>query len=61
VCGFGFDPEHLPRGAPVVPLAAYVEACGAAGPVLQDRYAGWAGEVFTGPEGGYSVSVHRRD
>ena len=26
VCGFGLDPEHLPAGAPVVPLTAYDEA-----------------------------------
>ena len=60
VCGYGFDREHLPPGAPVVPLAAYDEACEAAGLVLQDRYAGWAREEYTGPEGGYAVSVHRR-
>jgi SAM-dependent methyltransferase len=61
VCGFGFDQEHLPPGAPIVPLSAYDDACEAAGLVLQDRYAGWDREEYAGPAGGYAVSVHRRD
>ena len=61
VCGFGFDQEHLPPGAPLVPLSAYDDACEAAGLVLEARYRGWDREPFQGLEGGYAVSVHRRN
>lgn len=57
VCGFGLDTEHLPAGAPVVPLAAYDEAVEAAGLVLVDRWAGWDRAAYDA--GGYAVSVHR--
>ena len=59
ICGYGFDEGHLPPGAPIVPLASYDEACAAAGLGLAARYAGWARQEYTGPEGGYAVSVHR--
>lgn len=58
VCGFGYDADHLPPGAPVVSLSAYDEACEAAGLILAERYSGWAREPFT--DDGYAVSVHRR-
>lgn len=58
VCGFGLDAEHLPPGAPLVPLSAYDEACEAAGLVLEERYAGWDREPYD--DQGYAVSVHRR-
>ena len=58
VCGYGFAPEHLPPGGPVVPLAAYDEGCAAAGLELVQRHAGWDGAPYDG--GGYAVSVHRR-
>ncbi len=61
VCGFGFDQKHLPPGSPVVPLSAYDEACEAAGLILEHRYAGWGREEYQGADGGYAVSVHRRD
>jgi SAM-dependent methyltransferase len=57
VCGFGLDRQHLPPGAPVVPLAAYDEACAAAGLTLEDRFGGWDGGPYDGA--GYAVSVHR--
>jgi SAM-dependent methyltransferase len=60
VCGYGVDEEHLPPGAPVVPLSAYDEACAAAGLVLVDRFGGWARERHEGEAGGYAVSMHRR-
>jgi SAM-dependent methyltransferase len=59
-CGFGFDEEHLPPGAPVVPLEAYDEACAGAGLELVERFAGWARQAYEGEAAGYSVSVHRR-
>jgi SAM-dependent methyltransferase len=62
VAGFGTDRAHLPLGAPLVPLAAYDDACEAAGLSLAARHAGWGGEDW--PEGGrdpgYAVNVHRR-
>ena len=57
VCGYGLDREHLPPGAPVVPLATYDEACAAAGLTLEDRFGGWDGSSYGG--GGYAVSIHR--
>ena len=60
VCGYGLDLEHLPPGAPVVPLDTYDEACTTAGLVLAERFGGWAREEFV-RGGGYAVSVHRRD
>ena len=58
VTGFGLEQSQLPPGAPVVPLAAYDEACAAAGLVLERRHSGWDGSEYD--EGGYAVSVHRR-
>lgn len=57
VCGYGFDAEHLPPRAPIVPIELYDEACAGAGLSLVDRFGGWAREPFTE---GYAVSVHRR-
>lgn len=57
VCGFGLDADHLPPGAPAVPLAAYHAACAGAGLVLEATYAGWDGSPFE--DHGYAVSVHR--
>jgi SAM-dependent methyltransferase len=57
VAGFGLDSDNLPPGAPVVPLAAYDDACAAAGLALEARYDGWDSSPWTG--GGYHVSVHR--
>jgi SAM-dependent methyltransferase len=57
VSGFGLDEDHLPRGTPVVPLAAWDAALVGAGLVLEARYAGWDGVPYDG--GGYAVSVHR--
>jgi SAM-dependent methyltransferase len=62
VAGFGTDRDHLPPGTPLLPLAAYDEACLAAGLALVARHAGWSGEPW--PEDGdpgYAVSVHRRE
>jgi SAM-dependent methyltransferase len=58
VAGFGLDSAHLPPGAPVVPLAAYDEACASAGLLLESRHAGWDGAPCD-EGGGYAVSVHR--
>lgn len=60
VCGFGYDAEHLPPGAPVTPLASYDEATAAAGLILSQRWSTWDGQPFT-DDGGYAVSVHRRE
>ncbi len=57
VAGFGLDAEHLPPGAPVVPLEAYDDACAAAGLTLEARYDGWDSAPWT--DAGYHVSVHR--
>ncbi len=61
LAGFGTDPDHLPRGAPVVPLAAYDEACRASGLRLLVRHAGWGEEDWSGEEAdhGYAVSIHQ--
>lgn len=63
VAGFGLDDEHvpftLPGGVAFPTLEQYDEAGSAAGLVLTDRTADWAGEEpYTG--GGYAVSVHTR-
>jgi SAM-dependent methyltransferase len=63
VAGFGLDDEHVPFTLPddvAFPgLDDYDAACAAAGLVLTDRTADWAGEEpYTG--GGYAVSVHTR-
>lgn len=58
ICGFGLSAEHLPAGAPVVPLTAYDAAMAAAGLELRARYAGWDRAPYAG--GGYAVSVHHR-
>ena len=60
VAGFGLDEAHLPRGCPVTHLADYDEACKEHGLELAERFASWDRDSFTGPEGGYAVSVHRR-
>ena len=57
-CGYGLDEDHLPPYAPIVPLAAYDEACAAAGLELAERWSSWDREPFE--NGGYAVSVHRR-
>jgi hypothetical protein len=58
VSGFGWDVDHLPPGAPIVPIAAYDEACAAAGLELVERYATWDRQPFEND--GYAVSVHRK-
>ncbi|HVF15217.1 MAG TPA: class I SAM-dependent methyltransferase [Acidimicrobiales bacterium] len=52
VAGFQLQPGRLD-------LASYDRDCGAAGLVLQQRWATWDREPFGG--GDYAVSVHRRD
>ncbi len=56
VGGFGLDPQHLPPGCPVTPLAEVEEAFAAAGLEQVERFSTWAGGPF---EGGYAVLVHR--
>ena len=62
VAGFGTDRDHLPPGAPLVPLSAYDDACDAAGLEPVARHAGWGAEPYPadGSDPGYAVSVHRR-
>lgn len=57
VVGFGLDREHLPPTGGLVPLVAYDAWCAEAGLVLEDRYATWDRDPYTG--GSYAVSVHR--
>lgn len=56
VSGFGLDRQHLPPGAPVVPLEAWDNALSGAGLVLRARHGGWDATPYAG--GGYAVSVH---
>ena len=58
VAGFGWDRDHLPPGAPIVPLPAYDDACAAAGLELAERWSTWDRQPFD--DNGYAVSVHRR-
>ena len=58
IAGFGLDGVHLPRSAAQVPLSSYDAWCADAGLTLEERYATWDGEPYSG--GGYAVSVHRR-
>jgi SAM-dependent methyltransferase len=57
VSGFGLDAAHLPLPAAPFDLAEYDAWCAAAGLVLEQRFATWAGDPYDG--GGYAVSVHR--
>jgi SAM-dependent methyltransferase len=57
VCGFGLDPEHLPGGCPVTPLAEVDDAFAAAGLEPVDRWSSWDRTPFTDPDG-YVVTVH---
>jgi SAM-dependent methyltransferase len=62
LAGFGLDREHvpfaLPGGRPYPDLAAWDDACAAAGLELVARTSDWAGtEEYRG--GGYVVSLHR--
>lgn len=58
VCGFGLDPDHLPAGCPVTPLAEVEAAFAAAGLAGAASYAAWDGEPYA--DGGYVVTVHER-
>ncbi|HTZ44790.1 MAG TPA: class I SAM-dependent methyltransferase [Jatrophihabitans sp.] len=57
VTGFGLDAGHLPAGCPPTPLAEFDGAAERAGLTLGARYATWQGTAFTGPAGGYAVTV----
>jgi SAM-dependent methyltransferase len=57
VAGFGLDAAHLPGGCPVTPLAAYEEACRAAGLSAVDRFATWERDPWS-REAGYVVALH---
>ena len=57
VCGYGYRHNHLPSGAPLVPLAAYDAAMADAGFELETRHGGWDAAPFA--DEGYAVSVHR--
>ena len=59
VCGFGLDVAHLPLDHVPVALSDYDAWCADAGLVLAERFATWEGAPFD--DGGYHVSVHRRD
>ncbi len=59
VCGFGLDVAHLPLDHVPVSLPDYDAWCADAGLVLAQRLATWEGAPFD--DGGYHVSVHRRD
>lgn len=58
VAGFGLDPQHLPPGCPVTPLAEYDAATAGAGLGQVERFSTWDGQSFD-PSEGYVVSVHR--
>jgi SAM-dependent methyltransferase len=58
VAGFGLHPDFLPIAEAPVSLADYDAMCAAAGLVLEQRFATWDGQPYSG--GGYAVSVHRR-
>jgi SAM-dependent methyltransferase len=58
VAGFGLAPSQLPPTAGVVALADYDAWCDAAGLLLEQRFATWEREPYTG--GDYAVSAHRR-
>jgi SAM-dependent methyltransferase len=58
VAGFGLGRSKLPPTAGLVSLHEYDRWCGSAGLVLEQRFATWDGEPYTG--GDYAVSVHRR-
>jgi SAM-dependent methyltransferase len=58
VCGFGLDPEHLPAGCPVTPLAEVDAALAAAGLVLVERWSAWDGTAYE-ESAGYVVTRHR--
>lgn len=57
VVGFGLDAAHLPLDEAPVTLADHDAWCAAAGLVVEDRFATWDRDPYTG--GGYAVSVHR--
>ncbi len=58
VAGFGLDAAHLPLDDAPFGLGDYDAWCYGAGLELEDRFASWDGQPYTG--GGYAVSVHRR-
>jgi SAM-dependent methyltransferase len=60
VAGFQLGGLTTPSGHVLPPydLAAYDDACAAAGLTLAERFATWDREPYEG--GGYAVSVHRR-
>jgi SAM-dependent methyltransferase len=58
VAGFGLDAAHLPLDQPPFGLAEYDGWCRAAGLQLEQRFATWDAQPYTG--GPYAVSVHRR-
>jgi SAM-dependent methyltransferase len=60
VAGFGIDVAHLPAGVPVTPLEDYDNACTVAGLSFLRRHGTWDRQPWN-PEGGYVVSVHRRN
>ncbi|MEO7070856.1 MAG: class I SAM-dependent methyltransferase, partial [Nostocoides sp.] len=57
VAGFGLDPAHLPPRCPVTPLAAYDQACLAAGLTPRTTFATWDRHRWT-RESGYVVALH---
>ncbi len=59
VTGFGLDAAHLPLDEPTVTLPDFDDWCADAGLSLRDRYATWDGDPYD--DGGYAVSVHRRE
>ncbi|CAN5612295.1 class I SAM-dependent methyltransferase [soil metagenome] len=56
LAGFGLDAEHLPAGAPVVPLDEVDDAMAAAGLAVRDRWATWDSEPFVAG-GGYAITA----
>ncbi len=62
VAGFGLDADHLPAGAPPVPLGDVDAAMAAAGLEVRDRWSTWDGRPYddTGDSGGYVVAAWGR-
>ncbi len=58
VAGFGLAASHLPLDDAPIDLATYDRLCADAGLRLEQRFATWDCEPYTG--GPYAVSVHRR-
>ena len=58
VCGFGLDPDHLPAGCPVTPLADVNRAMADAGLREVELWSSWDRDPFA--DSGYAVTVHHR-